>query len=724
MKRYIISIIISLILIMQNTIVYASSNNINESNTIPSSFDLRDVNGTNYVTSSKYQGTYGTCYAFSANGAIESGLLVKGLVNKDIDISEASLVYYSNYRNGTEDKQGNTNGDISNYLPTDTYHSGGTALDALYTYGNWIGPINESIWSYSNIEYNKSKNIADTLTAPYTKDIAHLENGYTISIKDHQNEIKQMLMTYGAISFPLRIDSNYMKKFPSGNASINNPNELVTNHDVQLIGWNDNYSKDNFVVKPKNDGAWIVKNSWGTNCPYIYISYEDCCTNNQNAYIFDIESVNNYDNIYQYDGTANNNYAFLNNGATIAHIYNVTNSNELLKAFSLYIWDENVSYKVQIYKNPNNVDPISGILMLSDIGTIKYAGFNTISLSKSIPLLAGDTFSIVVSLNNPNNYYTSISAEHSFNDKSCIDGSLKEGQVFYKEQNDKSFYDMYTYNNQSSLKNKWTFRLKAYTINSNCNFSNTIYNKPTCSKKGKYEIKCVNHCNYFYSIDIPTIDHSFTRKNPIQKALRTKATIDSPATYYYSCEYCDTIDKSSKNYFTYGKPLDDIKITDINLDSSNITLTKNDLLYLNVNITPINVKNNNLKWTSSNSKIVKVFDDGLIQAKKVGKAIITVESTDGSNIKATCKVTVKPLVKSIKVNKKIIKLKKGKTFKIKAKCLPTSSLQKISYKSKNKKIATVTSKGVIKAKKKGTTYIICKAKDNSNKKVTIKIIVK
>ena len=64
-----------------------------------------------------------------------------------------------------------------------------------------------------------------------------------------------------------------------GNAYVRpDNNELWANHAVTIVGWDDNYSKDNFLITPPGDGAWIVKNSWvsewGDN-GYMYVSYYD-----------------------------------------------------------------------------------------------------------------------------------------------------------------------------------------------------------------------------------------------------------------------------------------------------------------------------------------------------------------------------------------------------------------------------------------------------------------
>ena len=129
----------------------------------------------------------------------------------------------------------------------------------------------------------------------------------------------------------------------------------------------------------------------------------------------------------------------------------------------------------------------------------------------------------------------------------------------------------------------------------------------------------------------------------------------------------------------------------------------------------ITVKSSNKKIATATYKNGKIT---IKAKKKPGKAIITVTTATGKSAKI--KVTV-PKAKTTKITCKKVSVKKGKKVTLKPKVAPSYSDDKITYKSANKKIATVTSKGVVKGVKKGTTTITVKSgKKNVKVKVTVK----
>ena len=184
-----------------------------------------------------------------------------------------------------------------------------------------------------------------------------------------------------------------------------------------------------------------------------------------------------------------------------------------------------------------------------------------------------------------------------------------------------------------------------------------------------------------------------------------------------------TIESSTEP--TTTKPTD-IKVSSIKLNTKNHTMYSNQYVQLKATVLPNNAYNKSVTWKSSNSKIATVDKNGKVKALKVGNAIITATSTDGSNVSAQCKIKVVQRVTKIKLNKSIINLsKKGKTAKLKATVLPNNAYNKsVTWKANNTKVVTVDKKGKIKATtNKGATYVNAIAKDGSKKKAKLLVVV-
>ena len=164
----------------------------------------------------------------------------------------------------------------------------------------------------------------------------------------------------------------------------------------------------------------------------------------------------------------------------------------------------------------------------------------------------------------------------------------------------------------------------------------------------------------------------------------------------------------------------EIKATSVRLNQKKLSLLKGKKYTLKATIKPSNVKNRKLKWTSSNKKVATVDKKGKVTAKKKGTATITVKTANGK--KYSCKVTVKEVrSKKIKLNVKKLKAYRGYKFTLKGKLTPSNSTDKITWKSSNPKVATVSSKGVITMKKKGKTVIT--ATTESGKKAKVQVTV-
>ena len=163
-----------------------------------------------------------------------------------------------------------------------------------------------------------------------------------------------------------------------------------------------------------------------------------------------------------------------------------------------------------------------------------------------------------------------------------------------------------------------------------------------------------------------------------------------------------------------------------NLPAKQLTLKKGKSFTLKTKVSVSGKKvSKAVTYKTSNKKVATVNAKGKITAKKKGTATITIYSK--ADKKKTCKikVTVGTPVTKVKLNKTKANLNVGKSLTLKTTLSPKKPSNKgIIWKSSNTKIATVTSKGVVKAKKAGTVKITATAKDGSGKKATCKVTVK
>lgn len=170
-------------------------------------------------------------------------------------------------------------------------------------------------------------------------------------------------------------------------------------------------------------------------------------------------------------------------------------------------------------------------------------------------------------------------------------------------------------------------------------------------------------------------------------------------------------------------PSTPVAVSGVALNKKVATINVGKTVTVKATVTPANAANKTLAWTSSNTKIATV-SNGVVKGVKAGRVVITAKTTDGSNISATCTVTVKQPVTSISLSKKAT-MYTGKKLTLKAKVNPANASNKaLTWKSYNTKIAKVASNGVVTGVKAGTVKITATAKDGSRKSATCTVTVR
>ncbi|MBE6007436.1 MAG: Ig domain-containing protein [Sarcina sp.] len=167
------------------------------------------------------------------------------------------------------------------------------------------------------------------------------------------------------------------------------------------------------------------------------------------------------------------------------------------------------------------------------------------------------------------------------------------------------------------------------------------------------------------------------------------------------------------------------KIEVITLDKASLNLYAGASGKLTAVVEPADATDPSVSWKSSDTKVATVDQKGQVKAVAKGTATITATANDGSNVNASCTVTVRQPVTGVSLNRTSMALYKGRTFTLKAALAPSDAYnKKVNWKFSNTAIATVTSAGVVRGIKKGTVTITATAADGSKKYASCKVTVR
>ena len=436
-----------------SVISYSSNSDIiRKSSSYPSKFDLRDEKR---VTSPKDQQLNGDCWAFASAGAIESTLSIYN----DYDFSENHIVHHHGF----------------DFLPG----NGGNSKMALSYMTRGSGPILESQDPYGSPK-----------TSDYIEPQKHINSAYFIG----KESIKEMIYNHGAVQTAVYSpdENEYYKYFNENTSSQYYYGNKNANHEVIIVGWDDDYPKENFIYEPPSDGAYIVKNSWGQQWGddgYYYVSYYDTVIGTDNQVYVSVDDFNSELNIYQYDelGLISSSGYIGSDEAWVSNVFNLKSPSELLSQVSFYATGSETSYELWIAENFEE-DEFNNLKYLTK-GHLKYAGYHTIKLDNPI-LLKNSKFAVVAKLSNNNSYVIPIETRIPYYTSEAY---AKPGQS-YVSWNGQEWSDL-------SADGKSNVALKAFTINDSLNSEEPLY----LTEASLWDEVTINEQNKIWNIKLSDI---------------------------------------------------------------------------------------------------------------------------------------------------------------------------------------------------------------------------
>lgn len=583
-----------------------------------------------YITSVKNQGSYGTCWAFSLIAASEASMIKHRLATSDVDLSEWQLAYF--LAHSVTDPLGGTKGDYLTIKGDEYLNAGANQQLATFRVANWYGLVDEETAPYTTIRNDSTATLPDE--AAYSKDVAHLENAYWVSMKD-KDIIKQLIKEYGACGTSYCSDNQYYNQTNLYNTdkevATYCPDNVSCDHGITIVGWDDAYSRENFNEenRPESDGAWYCKNSWGSGWSkegYFWISYEDVPLSNGVGFFYDYGTKDNYEHNYQYDGGAWG--VYYSQCAYEANMYQAK-GNECLKSVGFYTRNAKYKCTVSVYKNCEDGKPTSGDLVVQQEADQLYAGFHTVELENPVSLRAGDTFSVVIRQTTEAGEYPEISVDSSTDDSWCTNTSAAlDGQSFIST-NGSYWFDISAADKNGNREN---CRIKAYT-------DDVVMESVSLDYSG-ISLMTGQEKQLTVSLKPSNIDDvalEWTSDNEAVAAVSGdgKVIAKGYGIAEITCSVVgqesvrDTCKVSVTNY-----------ISDISLNETDINMKPGEKKTLTATVKPSLETTMGYYWSSDNKEVALVDSNGEITAVADGTAKVSCIAKDGSGKKAVCQVTV------------------------------------------------------------------------------------
>lgn len=335
---------------------------------LPSYFDYRQEGRAPKV---RDQERFETCWAFASLTALESSLLPE----EELDFSRDHLTFHNSFGMGTDE--------------------GGSYVMSVAYLTAWQGPV-----------YEQDDPYGDNISPIGLSAVRHVQEVRMPADKDYE-AVKQTIYLHGGVESSLYVDFSDPREpsdyFNRDNFSYYYEGDELPNHDVVIIGWDDEYPAENFIVQAPGNGAFICQNSWGTGFGdggIFYVSYYDSNIGKYNVAFTKVEYEDNYEVLYQSDlcgwcGQVGYNTEI----ASFANVYTAT-GDQKIQAIGIYATGNDTEYHLAVKTNYTGKEELADVEYVQ-AGYLQYPGFYTINLEMPVFVKEGEKFAAVVEIMTP-----------------------------------------------------------------------------------------------------------------------------------------------------------------------------------------------------------------------------------------------------------------------------------------------------------------------------------
>ena len=659
----------------------------------PATYDLRDHNK---VSEIRDQGPNGSCWTFACYSSLESTLRPGEI----LDFSEKHMRNTHGFDWGPE--------------------KGGNRFISTAYLARWSGPILEEEDPYSPYDFVSPKNL---VRAKDIKEVMYLPD-MDVDFDEGMNAIKDAIMNYGAVQTAMYASDRYLNKAEWAHYC---PRRVNGNHAVAIIGWDDNYPKENFRQTPPKNGAWLIRNSWGKGMGidgYYWASYYDTVVGTNNAVYF-AKDKGESDYIYQYDPYGMTRTVGYNGKGYGANIFGPVKEKQYVNGAGFYVPAANTDYKVYVVKDYKGLDSLKNDRVEVASGTVEYPGYTTVTFDKQ-EVQKDSKFAVVV-------YYTTLETYYPIpiearERKYASRVNAYPGQS-YTSSDGAEWRDLTVYNSSANV------CIKGFTtLDGEGTPDEPKPDEPKEVKKvtgiklsqNKAQLNKWNRLNLKYTITPEDADNkevvwtssdsSVARVDNYGSVLALK---DGVATITVKTKDGDFTDSCEVTVGNGGVP-QTVKVTYVDITNNSLFLNAGETTQLNVVVKPENATNKKVEYSTTNANVATVDANGLVKAVGEGRAYIYAKSADGPSdsvyVYVRKSVTPQPpkevKVTNVSVDRRYLTLEEGENYTLTATVSPADATNKtVNYSSSDSRVATVDANGNIKAVKAGYAYIYAKSVD-------------